>query len=143
MTEQTIFGPVLAMLLLTLLVWVYMYARRLHYFSASRIDPQSFATRAQALGAGPPAIQNPANNFSNLLELPLIFYVVCFYLYSVQQVDAFYMGCAWAFVALRAVHSLIQCTFNRVVLRFAAYALAAVCLWTMVIRAAAGYFSAG
>lgn len=140
MDQSAIFGPMLAMLLLTLVVWLYMYVRRLHYFAAHRIDPQSFATRAQALGAGPDAIQNPANNFSNLLELPLVFYVVCFYLYAAGQVDAFYLGCAWTFVALRSVHSAIQCTFNRVVLRFAAYALVAVTLWTMVVRAAVDYF---
>ncbi len=129
------------MLLLTLAVWSYMYVRRLHFFAAHRIDPQAFATRAKALGAGPDAIQNPANNFSNLLELPVVFYVVCFYLYAAAEVDTFYLACAWAFFALRVVHSVIQCTFNRVVLRFGAYALAALALWTMVVRAAVGFFA--
>ena len=143
MDQTAIFGPLLAMLLLTLAVWLYMYVRRVHFFSANRIDPQSFATRAQAWGVGPEAMQNPANNFSNLLELPVIFYFACFYLYAMQQVDALYLGFAWAFVILRAAHSLIQCTINKVVLRFTAYALAAVSLWIIVIRAAAGYFAGG
>lgn len=140
MQQSDIFLPFTGMLLLSFLVWVYMYTRRLHFFYANRIDPQSFATRAQAMAAGPVGIQNPANNLQNLFELPVLFYALCLYLFVTAQVDPVHLTCAWLFLAFRAMHSAIHCTFNRVVLRFLSYAAAAVALWVMVVRVALAQF---
>ena len=84
----------------------------------------------------PEHVQYPANNFKNLFELPVLFYVICLYLYVTGSADTAYLLAAWAFVALRAVHSLIQCTTNIVMHRFAAYMAGAAALWFMVLRAA-------
>ena len=43
---------------------------------------------------------------------------------------------AWAYVALRIVHSLVQALINKVMIRFALYALASLVLLIMTIRAA-------
>ncbi|MBT8144101.1 MAG: MAPEG family protein [Gammaproteobacteria bacterium] len=135
-SQLAIFTPVLLLIMLTMLVWFYLYVRRLNWILSERIDPQTFALRNSGADPGPPSVQSPANNFLNLLELPLIFYVVCGYLYATSQVDGIYLLLAWLFVATRAVHSLIQCTANRVTYRFYAYSAGGLVLWTMVVRAA-------
>jgi hypothetical protein len=45
-------------------------------------------------------------------------------------VNALTLALAWLFVALRLVHSGIQCTYNKVVHRFYAYFAGGVVLWT-------------
>ncbi len=134
--QGSIFGPFFAMLLLTLAVWVYMYVRRLTYIVTHHIDAQDLATPEQASEIMPAEIHRAAYNFRNLFELPVVFYALCLYLFVTGTVDGVYVAGAWAFVALRSVHSLIHCTANIVILRFASYMLGALVLWAMVLRAA-------
>jgi len=68
------------------------------------------------------------DNFNNLLELPILFYVVCIALYVTDTVSGFLVILAWLFVVLRATHSLIHVTYNHVVQRWLAYIAGAVAL---------------
>ena len=82
--------------------------------------------------AVPPAVSIPNRNYMNLLELPMLFYVVCIVLYLTAGSSTATIALAWAFVALRIVHSLIHLTYNRVVHRLAAFTasnVALVMLW--------------
>jgi hypothetical protein len=45
-------------------------------------------------------------------------------------------GLAWAYVVLRIAHSLVQALINKVLIRFALFAVASVDLLVMTIRAA-------
>ena len=74
----------------------------------------------------------PNRNYMNLLELPLLFYVVCLLLVVTSGASDLAVALAWAYVAMRVVHSLIHLTYNRVIHRLAAFALsnaALVALW--------------
>jgi hypothetical protein len=62
-------------------------------------------------------------NLMNLLELPILFYVVCLVLYVTAGVSALAVSLAWAYVVLRIVHSVIHLTYNRVMHRLAAFAI--------------------
>jgi hypothetical protein len=137
MEQATIFLPFFGMVLLTLVVWVYMYVRRLTFIVGNQVDAQQFTTPEKASRIVPEEIQWPAHNFRNLLELPVIFYAICLYLYVTGSVDPVYLGAALWFVALRAVHSFVHCSTNIVKARFASYMLASLSLWFMAIRAAA------
>lgn len=68
--------------------------------------------------------------------MPTVFYAVVLYLHAVQQVDAPHVAAAWAFFALRVLHSAVHCTFNYIPLRFSLYVLSSAALWFMVARAA-------
>ena len=57
----------------------------------------------------------------NLLELPVLFYVVCLLIFTTGQGAALQVGLAWAYVALRVVHSLIHLSYNHVYHRLAAF----------------------
>jgi hypothetical protein len=130
-----ILGPFLGMMLLTAIVWAYMYTRRLTYIKANRIPPQELTTPEKAANLLPETVALPANNLRNLLELPVLFYALCLYLFVTNSADSLHVVSAWVFVAFRAAHSIIHCTVNIVVLRFLSYFAAALVLWFMLARA--------
>ena len=70
----------------------------------------------------------------------MLFYALALYLFATQQVDAMYVHAAWVFVAFRALHSAVHCTFNLVMLRFYLYLIATMAVWFIAIRAALTYF---
>jgi hypothetical protein len=72
-----------------------------------------------------------ADNFRNLLEMPILFYVVCLVLLITDQVTSFQLFFAWLYVALRTLHSLIHVTYNKVVHRFSVYFSSTVCIFVM------------
>lgn len=129
-------APLVGMLLLTLLVWIYMYARRLTWAAANPAEAQLITTPEKLAQYIPEPINWASNNLKNLFELPVLFYVICLYLMASNTADSIHVGCAWGFFVLRAVHSAVQCTVNILMLRFAIYVLASVCLWVMVVRVA-------
>ena len=47
---------------------------------------------------------------------------------------------AWAYVGLRVLHSLVQVTVNRVLFRFALFALSSLCIIALTIHAALAVF---
>jgi hypothetical protein len=126
-------------MLLTLVVWVYMYGRRLPFIFSSGLDPKQM-TPLELARLSPPQVSNPSDNLKNLFELPTVFYVVVLYIYVTNQVDAAYLWAAWGFFLFRALHSAVHCTFNFIPLRFALYVVSAGALWFIVLRAALAAF---
>jgi len=124
--------PLLALVILTFTVWVYMYAVRLVEIRRKKIDPQQLDTRthAQALLTESPAA---ADNLKNLFEMPVLFYTASLLSMVLMIQDPFLVQLAWGYVALRFVHSLVHCTYNRVMHRFIAYV--ASCLLLLLIWA--------
>jgi hypothetical protein len=135
MDQAAIFYPFLATMLLTLVVWIYMYGRRLTFIFSSRLDPKQM-TPFELARLSPPQVSTPSDNLKNLFEMPTVFYAVVLYLYVTHNVDAAYVGAAWAFFLLRAMHSVVHCTFNFIPLRFVLYVISAGALWFIVVRAA-------
>jgi hypothetical protein len=136
--SDAILGPFFAMMFLTLLVWIYMYARRIPFILGARLKPAQL-TASELARLSPPEVSNPSDNLKNLFEIPTLFYALALYLYVAREVDGVYLVAAWAFVAFRALHSLVHCTVNIVVLRFWLYAISTVAFWFMVSRAALQY----
>jgi hypothetical protein len=140
MNSHAIFGPFLAMMFLTLIVWIYMYVRRIHFIGSSKLRPQDLAVPGELARLSPPGVANPADNFKNLFELPVLFYALTLYLFATGQADAGYVAAGWIFAAFRALHSVVHCTVNIVMLRFWLYAVATAALWFMMLRAAMAHF---
>ncbi|HZH43103.1 MAG TPA: MAPEG family protein [Lysobacter sp.] len=129
MNQDAIFLPALAMAGLTFVVWWAMFFQRVGQMRRERIHPQAVATSTQA--AARLTQSNRADNFRNLFELPVLFYLALVVAHVTAQVDALTLGLAWAFVALRVLHSAIQCTYNKVMHRFYAYVAGGLALWTL------------
>ena len=70
-----------------------------------------------------------SDNFRNLFELPVLFYVAVFVAMLTDQVTPISIALAWAFVALRVLHSAVHCTYNRVMHRFVLYVAGALVLF--------------
>ena len=127
--REAIFWPVIVLVGLTAVVWVLMYVRRLSEIRAARINPQSLATSETASGI----LKNvsAADNFRSLLETPVLFYAVCICLAVADEVTTLQLVLAWIYVALRALHSLIHVTYNRVPHRFGVYTVSTLCVFAM------------
>ena len=117
--NTTIFWPMIALVALTLLVWIRLYVMRIGEMRERRIHPQKVATSRMAADA----LQNvtPADNFRNLFEVPVLFYAICCALAIAGAVTELQLALAWLFVILRAAHSFIHVTYNRVMHRFLVY----------------------
>jgi hypothetical protein len=136
MTQTAIFSPFFATIILTMTVWIYLYIRRLPFILSLKIDQQELAAPGMLEKLSPPSVINPSDNFKNLFEIPVLFYAIVLYLFVTNQVDSIYLNAAWIFVGFRVIHSIIHCTFNLILLRFAAYVVSTFTVWFMVIRAA-------
>jgi hypothetical protein len=84
----------------------------------------------------PASVRWKADNYNNLLEQPTIFYAVALTLAFLNEGSGLNAGLAWAYVALRIAHSLIQALINDVMMRFALFAAASLVLLVMTVRAA-------
>lgn len=135
MNQAVIFHPFFATMLLTLVVWIYMYGRRLPFIFANGLDPKQM-TPLELARVSPPQVSTPSDNLKNLFELPTVFYAIVLYIYVARQVDPTFVGAAWGFFLFRALHSVVHCTFNFIPLRFVLYVISAGALWFMVLRAA-------
>ena len=125
--------PVLALIVWTLIVWVWMYATRIPAIQAAKIDPQT-AQHPGSLDGLPTSVRQVADNYNHLMEQPTIFYAMVFYVVLAGHTDMPHIYLAWAYFALRVVHSLIQNTVNIVSLRFTVFSLSTVVLMVMAGR---------
>ena len=126
--RNAIFWPVVAQVALVALVFVRMYVTRIAEMRARGIPPQALAT-SQAGGALRDVAA--ADNFRNLFEAPVLFFAVCCALAITDTVTPLQLGLAWLYVGLRAAHSFIHLTYNRVVHRFFVYVASTVCVFVM------------
>lgn len=136
MEQSAIFGPFFAMILLTFAVWIFMFIVRIRFLTSGDARDVDLSVPGELARISPASISNPSDNLKNLFELPVLFYALVLYLFTTGGVDGVQVACAWVFVAFRALHSIVHCTFNHVMTRFYLYLIAAIAMWTMAVRAA-------
>lgn len=136
---NTLVAPVMALVAWSLLIWLWMYVRRLPAMSRAGIKPQDAAFPG-ALNGLPAPVRQAADNYNHLMEQPTIFYAAALAIQVAGHGDALAVGLAWAFVGLRVLHSLIQVSVNVVLLRFLAFSAATLVLAWMVTRELARLF---
>ena len=115
---------------------VWLYATRIPALQKRRIiyDPQRPSEEFHA--QLPAEVRWKADNHNNLLEQPTLFYAVALTLALLDAGSGLTAGLAWAYVALRIAHSLVHALINKVLIRFALFAVASLILLLMTIRAA-------
>jgi hypothetical protein len=128
--------PVLALVVWTLIILVWLYARRIPAMRKAGIDPAKIKG-SESYASMPP--MNPkavwvADNYNHLHEQPTIFYALCVYTHLVGPADTFSVGLAWGYVGIRVVHSLIQVTTNFVPVRFLVFNIGSVVLAILAVR---------
>ena len=75
------------------------------------------------------------HNYMHLTEQPVLFYAICGVLALAQAGGGFNANLAWAYVAIRIVHSLVQATSNIIKYRFALFALGTIVLIMLTFHA--------
>jgi hypothetical protein len=126
----TLIGSCLAMVLLTSLVGLCLFVVRIREMKERRVHPQTASTSLQMANK----LKNvqAADNFKNLFEIPVLFYALCALALAVSHIPAWLALGAWLFVVLRVAHSVIHCTYNKVMHRFPVFMLGfavVVALW--------------
>src|SRR5438105_4586019 len=107
---EAIFQPTSVLALWTGAVLFLTGLARVRAVRARRLSPQAFRPGESPAVPAEVAVLN--RNFMNLLEMPVLFYVVSLGFYVGHAVDGTALRLAWGYVALRLVHSAIHLTFN-------------------------------
>ena len=129
---SSLLTPMLALVVWTLVMTVWMFALRIPAIQTAKISPTA-AREPTSLDALPLKVRQVGYNLNNLMEQPTVFYALVAYSYLAGQQNTVNLALAWAYVALRVIHSLIQATVNLVLVRFGVFALG-----TVVLAALAG-----
>ena len=142
MTGMAILQPVVALAAWTMVMWLWMYATRIPAMSKAKVDPDRLAndpdmTLDKLL---PPQVSWKAHNYNHLHEAPTVFYAIAILLAIIGQGDGFNAALGWAYVGLRVVHSLVQVTANKVIVRFSVFVLSSLVLIALILHAAMAVF---
>ena len=121
--------PAFAMVALTFVVFVRMYWLRFAQMLRDRIGVQDVAMSAEA--ARLLTDTRASDNFRNLFELPVLFYAAVLTAVTANLATPTAVALAWTFVALRVLHSLVHCTYNKVMHRFLLYVAGAFVLFAL------------
>ena len=137
---HSILQPVIALVLWSMVMWAWLYATRLPamFQAKTRLDPT--LPRDVMLGGLPPRVRWKADNYNHLMEQPTLFYATALTLAVLGPTDPVNLALAWAYVALRVVHSLIQALVNTIPLRFAVFMVASGVLVVLAVRTAIAVF---
>lgn len=128
----------------TMVMWLWMYVTRIPAMGKAGIDSKGLVggTGKSLDGVIPDKVQWIAHNYNHLHEAPTVFYAVALALALIGQGDGFNATLAWAYVALRIAHSLVQATVNRVMVRFLLFALSSVALIALTLHLLIAVFGA-
>jgi hypothetical protein len=130
---SSILTPMLALIVWSLVMLVWVYATRIPAIGKAGVDPAQ-AGEPSVLDKLPLSVRQVGYNYNHLMEQPTIFYALIVYSYLAGQQNLLNLILAWAYVGLRVVHSLVQATVNAVLVRFAIFALSSLVLAAIVAR---------
>lgn len=144
MIGMAILQPLVALMAWTMVMWLWMYVTRIPAMSRAKIDPDAMTRDPEASldRVLPPQVQWKAHNYNHLHEAPTVFYAVGLVLAIIGQGDGMNALLAWIYVGLRVIHSLVQATANKVMVRFVLFALSSLVLIALIVHAAMAVFGA-
>lgn len=129
---MTMIYPIFILVLLTFVVGFSVGASRLISIQKGHVDPRYY--KLMSGYEAPDYIHKFGRNYSNLLETPLLFYVLGVLAIVLQIKSPLIVGLAWVFVLLRILHSVIHLTYNNSKHRLYAFTLSGVVLLAMWIE---------
>lgn len=132
--------PVLALVLWTLVMWIWMYALRLPAFAKYKINPDDARHPGTYSDKLPAHVRSAADNYNHLHEQPTIFYALMFFMVLTGGDDNLAGLVAWVYVGLRILHSFVQVVVGKVALRFLVFVAGTFCLFFLVIKEASRIF---
>lgn len=139
MMQAKMLAPAAVLVVWSIVMLVWMARTRFAAFARQGVDVKTVKPggRGQNLeGVLPDEVNWKAHNYAHLMEQPTIFYatVVILAMMGAGMVDVML---AWAYVAIRIVHSIWQATVNRLPVRIQLFTLSTICLAILAVRAVA------
>lgn len=132
MQTSSLIFPMLALVLLTFVVMYSMLVLRVNAVKQRKVSPRYF--KLNKGGEIPEQMEAVSQNYTNLFELPTLFYSVCIVVMVLGLHADYFIYHAWAFVFFRYVHSYIHTTYNHILHRLAAFAISGLILLSMWIQ---------
>jgi len=126
-------APMMVLIGWTLLMLIWMYAKRIPAMKKANIQPDDSLTKDLSAKM-PLGARQVAANYNHLMEQPTIFYAAVLGITVMGHVDQVAIYSAWSYVGLRVIHSLVQNTYHTVTHRFLLFMLSSVVLGVMVVR---------
>lgn len=113
------FYPMFAMVILSIGVALYLFSLRVRLSKAGEVDPRVFKlNKSKDI---PDVLVQTSNNFSNLFEIPVLFYAACLAAIVTSQQTITLQILAWLFVLSRIIHTYIHLTRNKIIPRLFAF----------------------
>lgn len=137
MNSLQILQPAAVLALFTLTILLLLPIRAFRAQAAKQITLESDFTYGVPTQA-PTQVSVLNRNYMNLLEAPVLFYVASLLIFVTNKTDTTFLYLAWAYVALRIIHSAIHLTYNRVLhrgLTFGASASVLTVIWLRILLA--------
>ncbi len=134
MNNNLILQPAITLALFTLTILLLILMKRVRAAVNKQVQIDDF--KYGESDTVPIWVCLPNRNFMNLLEVPILFYVVSIFIFITQHVDMLFVYLAWAYVVLRIVHSAIHLGYNNVVHRALIFGLSNAVLVIMWLRIA-------
>jgi hypothetical protein len=137
MQASPILAPVVALVAWSLIMMLWMVAARMPAMRRAGINMRGLrGGRPGALdGRIDEKAQWKAHNYIHLMEQPTLFYAICLTLALMNFGGGLNFYLAWAYVALRVVHSIVQATVNVIMVRFTLFLLSTLCLIALTVHA--------
>jgi len=136
--SSRIFAPAIVLVLWSLVMLGWLAITRLPAMAKAGISLTTVvgARGANLEGVVPDKVNWKAHNYAHLMEQPTLFYATVIILGVIGQGDGLNLQLAWGYVILRIAHSIVQATWNRVIVRFTLFSVATVALLALAVRAA-------
>jgi len=136
--SSPIFAPAIVLVLWSLVMLGWLAITRLPAMAKAGISLTNVvgARGANLEGVVPDKVNWKAHNYAHLMEQPTLFYATVIILGVIGQGDGLNLQLAWGYVILRIAHSIVQATWNRVIVRFTLFSLATAALLALAVHAA-------
>lgn len=123
--------PFLAMVFFSLLQLPLMLGSRVWAIRKKNFSIKHF--RLNELEMAPEFMKKVTRHYSNLFEMPVIFYALCLAGYVTMLEASLFIKISWIYVAFRIIHWAIHITYNNVYHRLIPFAASNLCLLAMAI----------
>lgn len=129
---QTILYPMCAMAIMTLLVLPFTLINRVKAIKRKEVSTKAF--ELSEVDQFPKKLQQHTKHISNLFEVPTLFYAACLTILTLEIGDNIFVIQGWIYFLLRAAHSFIHLSYNKVPHRASVFALSNITLVTIWVR---------
>ncbi len=138
MEQIPILAPAAVLVLWSLVVLMWMTATRFPAFAKAGLkigEAEPGSRYVDVEPAMPSKVNWKSHNYTHLMEQPTLFYAAVAILALAGEGSGINASFAWAYVAIRVVHSIWQSTVNIISVRVTLFTLSTLCLWVLAINA--------